>query len=328
MSRPLKIIMAIALIVAIISGGGWYWDRASKFRSTENAYVNADVVQIASQLNGPVVAVYVHEGQLVQAGQALFDIDPEPYKVALAQARAKLAQADQGDRQDVTDVSANVAAVRLAQADLANAQAAALRKHSLVQQNFLARQAEDDAQARVKVAEATVAQARARLAGAKAHSARIGDATPAILAARAAVEKAELDLKHTHVVAGKEGWVVNLTLVSGAPVTAYMPLFAMVARGSFWVDANFKETEIPGIQPGQPAEVEIDMLPGHTYRGVVDIIDSGTGAAFSLLPAQNATGNWVKVTQRVPVRIRFTGEDASLPFRVGASARVTVQTKD
>lgn len=328
MNGSMRIPVAVSLALAVFAGGNWYWQRAAKFRSTENAYVNADVVQVTSQLNGPVRAVHVREGQLVQAGQALFDIDPEPYQAALAQAGAKLAQAEQDARQDETGVSANDAAVHQAEADLANAKAAAHRTHSLVLQKFLAHQADDDAQARVKVAEAALAQAQARLAGARIHVARVGDATPAVLATRAAVAQAELDLKRTHVVAAKDGWIVNLTLVPGTSVVAHMPLFALVARGSFWVDANFKETELPGIQPGQPAELEIDMLPGERYRGVVDVIGNGTGAAFSLLPAQNATGNWVKVTQRIPVRIRFAGEDTNLPFRVGASAKVTVQTKN
>lgn len=327
MNKLMKISLGALLTIAVVAGGVWQWQRAAQFRSTENAYVNADVVQITSQLNGPVLAVHVREGQLVQAGQALFDIDAAPYELALAQAKAKLAQAEQGDRQDLTDVSAAAAAVRHAQADLANAKEAARRARSLVTQKFMAQQADDDAQSRVHVAEAALAQAQAKLAGARAHVARVGDATPAVLAARAAVAQAEHDLKNTHVVAGKEGWIVNLSLVPGTSVVAYMPLFALVARGSFWVDANFKETELPGIQPGQSAEVEIDMFPGQQYRGVVDVIETGTGAAFSLLPAQNATGNWVKVTQRVPVRIRFIGEDAGRPFRVGASAQVTVQTK-
>lgn len=328
MKKPARIAFAILLAIATAAGGGWYWQHAARFRSTDNAYMNADLVQVTSQVNGPVVAVHVREGQPVQAGQALFDIDPEPYQVALAQAKAKLAEAQQGARQSRTDVSANDAAVRQAQADLTNAKAAAQRTRSLVQQKFLAHQADDNAQARVQVAEAALAQAEAKLAGAKVHVARVGEATPAVLAARAAVAQAELDLKRTRVVAAREGWIVNLTLVPGTSVVAYRPLFALVARGSFWIDANFKETELPGIQPGQPAEVAIDMLPGQRYRGVVDVIGNGTGAAFSLLPAQNATGNWVKVTQRVPVRIRFTGEDANLPFRVGASAQVTVQTEN
>lgn len=328
MRRLTRVAVAIAMAIAVVAGGTWYWRYAARYRSTDNAYVNADLVQVSSQLNGLVMAVHVHEGQLVRAGQALFDVDPEPYRVALARARAELAQAEQGARQARTDVSANDAAVRQAQADLTNARAAAQRTRSLVQQKFLAHQADDDAQARVQVSEAALAQAEARLAGARVHAAHVGDATPAVLAARTAVTQAGLDLARTRVVAGREGWIVNLTLVPGTSVVAYRPLFALVARGSFWVDANFKETELPGIEPGQPAEVEVDMLPGRHYRGVVDVIGNGTGAAFSLLPAQNATGNWVKVTQRIPVRIRFAGEDAGLPFRVGASAQVTVRTGD
>jgi membrane fusion protein (multidrug efflux system) len=327
MNKPVKITLVTLLLALSAAGVYAYWQNAQRERSTENAYVNADVVQVASLSNGPVVAVHVKEGQLVQAGEPLFDVDPEPYKVALAQARAKLAQADQGTRQDQTDVSANEAALSQALADLANAKAAAQRTHSLVQQSFLSRQAEDDAQVKVTVAEAGVAQARAKLAGAQVHVASTAGATPAVLAARSAVEQAELDLAHTHVVASKTGWIANLSLVPGTSVVAGLPLFALVAKGSFWVDANFKETELPGIQPGQKAEVEIDMLPGHAYEGVVDSIGNGTGAAFSLLPAQNATGNWVKVTQRVPVRIRLTGVDAEAPLRVGASAQVSVQLK-
>lgn len=326
MKSTIKIAALVLVIMALAVGGGWYWQRASKQRNTENAYVNADIVQVASQLNGPVTKTYVHEGQSIEAGQPLFDLDDAPYRVALAQAQAKLAEAAQGDRQDATDVTANDAGVLQAQTELSNARIAATRTHSLVQQNFLAKQADDDAQAKVRMAEAAVAQAKAKLEGAKVHVARTGgDATPAVLAARAAVAQAELDLKHTHVVASKAGWVANFNLVPGTTVVADMPLFALVSRGSFWVDANFKETELPGIRPGQAAEVDIDMLPDHPFTGVVDIIGNGTGAAFSLLPAQNATGNWVKVTQRVPVRIRLTGGGDMSLLRVGASAQVTVK---
>ena len=327
MNKLARISIAVVVVAALAAGGTWYWQRAARIRTTENAYVNADVVQVASQLSGPVTQVLVHEGQLVEAGQTLFEIDPAPYEVALAQARAKLAEAEQSGRQDATDVNANDAAVAQARADQANAVASAKRTHSLVQQHFLSQQADDDAQAKLRVTEAAVAQAQAKLAGARVHVAHVGDATPAVLAARAAVAQAELDLAHTHVVASKPGWIANLTLVPGTAVVADMPLFALVARGSFWVDANFKETELPGIRPGQHAEVELDMQPGHVFPAEVEVIGNGTGAAFSLLPAQNATGNWVKVTQRVPVRIRFTGADALQAFRVGASAQVTVQLK-
>ena len=315
------------VLLALAAAGGWYWNAASKVRSTDNAYVNADIVQVASQVSGPVVAMHVKEGSFVHAGDALFDVDPAPFKVALLEAEAKLAQARQGTRADVLDVAAARAALARSEVDMNNARAQAVRTHGLVLSRFVSKQAEDDAQARFKMAEAAVAEARSKLARAQAGVASVGGATPAVRAAEAEVERARLDLEHTHVVASKDGWIANLTLVSGSSVAPGQPLFALIAKGSFWVDANFKETELPGIRPGQNAEVELDMLPGKTFQATVETLGGGTGAAFSLLPAQNASGNWVKVTQRLPVRLRFVGAAAALPFKVGASAVVTVRLK-
>ncbi len=327
MNKGIKIASALALLAVGAAAGAWYWQQAGKLRSTENAYVNADIVQVASQISGQVSNVYVKEGQLVKAGQALFEIDPAPFKLALAQAEAKLVEARQSTREDVTNVTADGAAVSQAEADLKNARNTAARTHSLVLQNFLSRQADDDAQAKIAVAEAAVSQARAKLAGAQVHVTPVGGTTAAVLAARAQIEQARLDLAHTQVAASKDGWITSLSLVQGSTVNPNTPLFALIAQGSFWIDANFKETELPGIAPGKPAQIEIDMDPDHAYRGVVETIGQGTGAAFSLLPAQNATGNWVKVTQRVPVRIRFAANETPPVLRVGASAHVSVQIK-
>jgi membrane fusion protein (multidrug efflux system) len=331
MNKLIRITLVSTVAAAIAAAGAYYWLQSSKTQSTENAYVNADIVQIASQLTGPVTQVYVREGQLVKAGQPLFDIDAAPLEVALAQAQAKLAEATQGVRQDQTDVHATEATVAQAQADLNSAKANARRTDSLVQSKFLSAQANDDATVKVKLAEAGVMQARAKLMGAQTHVASVGGtngATPAVLAARAELEQAQLNLTHSHVVASKDGWITNLSLVPGTTVSTGAPLFALISQGSFWVDANFKETELPGIVIGQSAELELDMLPGQTFHGVVESIGNGTGAAFSLLPAQNATGNWVKVAQRVPVRVRFTDLGAAQVLRVGASAHVTVHIKN
>jgi membrane fusion protein (multidrug efflux system) len=327
MKKAFKIGIAALVIAVGATAGIRYWVKSSQVRATDNAYVNADIVQVASRENGQVAKVYVREGQLVNAGQVLFELDPAPFQVALSEAEAKLAEAEQSTREDKTTVSAEQAAVTQAEADLGSARNAYHRTHALVQQNYISKQAEDDALAKMKMAEAALEQAQAKLAGAKLHAAAVGAAPPAVLAAQAAVEQAKLDLEHTKVIASKDGWITNMTLVPGTTVTPNMPLFALVVRGSFWVDANFKETELPGIAVGQPADIRIDMLPGQGYHGVVEIIGNGTGAAFSLLPAQNATGNWVKVTQRIPVRIRFSGSDIMQPFRVGASARVDVHLK-
>lgn len=328
MNRTLKIGVAVLLLAAGAAGGIWYWIRSEHTRATDNAYVNADIVQVASQANGQIATVDAHEGQLVTAGQLLFELDPSPFKLALSMAEAKLAEAEQGTREDQTTVAANQATVMQAAADLGSARSAFLRTQALVKQNFISKQAEDDALAKTRTAQATLAQTEARLAGAKMHTTAVGGATPSVLAARAAVDQARLDLAHTRVVASKDGWISNLTLTPGTMVTANVPLFALIARGSFWVDANFKETELPGIQVGEPADIEIDMQPGQHFHGKVQSIGNGTGAAFSLLPAQNATGNWVKVTQRVPVRIRFAGNDIMQAFRVGASAHVAIDLKD
>jgi membrane fusion protein, multidrug efflux system len=149
--------------------------------------------------------------------------------------------------------------------------------------------------------------------------------TPAVAGAMANLEQAQLDLRHAHVTASQDGWVQNISLAAGTSVTPGTPLFALIVDRSFWVDANFKETQLAQIRPGQPVDVEVDMYPGHVFHGRVESLGGSTGTAFSLLPPQNATGNWVKVTQRVPVKIRFEEFDAKFPLRVGATASVDVR---
>lgn len=319
-----KLVLGIALLLAV-SYAAWHWQLSRQVRSTENAYLNADRVQIGSLVSGIVVAVHVRDGQFVEAGAPLFDIDPAPFLVAQSLAEARLAEAEQARQESLSDVDADQASLAQADADLANLTSSARRVHQLVRQNFLSTQSEEDADAKVKMAQAIVDEARARLDRAHAHVASVDGATPAVLAARASLEQARLDLSHAHISARQAGWIAHHTLVPGSLINAQTPLFALIVQGSFWVDANFKETELPGIHPGQRADVDVEMLPGQHFHGVVESISSGTGAAFSLLPAQNATGNWVKVVQRVPVRIRLQDNAALQPLCVGASAEVTVQ---
>jgi membrane fusion protein (multidrug efflux system) len=189
----------------------------------------------------------------------------------------------------------------------------------------MSQQAVDDAAAKVSVSRATVDQARARLEKARAAIVSRDGNTPAVAAALANLEQAQLDLSHAKVVAPHDGWVVNKKLVAGSSVVAGQPLFGLIRDRSFWVDANFKETELPGVRAGQPVEIVVDMYPGHVFNGKVESFSGGTGSAFSLLPPQNATGNWVKVAQRVPVKVRFDELDAQYPLRVGATATVRVK---
>ncbi len=319
-----KKIVFLILIVATALGIFAYLHFSAHSRSTENAYINADVVNVAAQVAGRVIAVHVHENQSVHKGDALFDIDPAPFAIALARAEADLALAQQSARQDNAEAGAASAQVAQINGDLANARTTLARNQELVAKGFLSRQAIDDSNARVQALRASQDQARAKLT--KAHAApekteERGD----VLKALAAIAQARLDMAHTHVTAIQDGQISNLSLTAGSLVGLGMPLFALIARDSFYIDANFKETELVGIHPGEEVDIEIDMYPGQPFKGSVESISGGTGTAFSLLPPQNATGNWVKIAQRVPVRIKFSPTDADHPLRIGATATVTVQ---
>jgi membrane fusion protein (multidrug efflux system) len=318
--------IAIALALIVLLGGFAFYHYAGLTRSTENAYINADVVNVAAQVSGRVTAVHVVDNQHVHKGDPLFDIDPEPFAIALSRAEADLALARQAARQDNAEVSVARAQVAQMESDLANAQDTYARDKELVAQHFLSQQSLDDAKTRQQSLQASLEQARAKLTKAQAmpqNPEERGD----VLKAKAAIEQAKLDLQHTHVIAAQDGQISNLSLTAGSLVSAGEPLFALIADNSFHIDANFKETELPGIHPGQDVDISIDMYPGKHFKGKVESISGGTGTAFSLLPAQNATGNWVKIAQRVPVRIKLAPTDADHPLRIGATATVSVQLK-
>lgn len=321
-----KIPIAIALLLLALLGGFAYVHFSGNTRSTENAYINADVVSVASQVTGRVTAVHVKDNQYVHKGDALFDIDPEPFSIALTRAQADLALAQQSARQDNAEISVARAQVAQIESDLANARANLARNKELVAQNFLTQQAADDTQARVQALRAALDQARAKLT--KALSAPENtDERGDVLKAQAAIAQAKLDLEHTHLAATQDGQISNFALTAGSLVGAGVPLFALIAQDSFHIDANFKETELAGIHPGEDVDIQIDMYSGQHFKGTVESLSGGTGTAFSLLPPQNATGNWVKIAQRVPVRIKLAPTDAAHPLRIGATATVTVQLK-
>lgn len=247
--------------------------------STDDAYINANVVQIASRVSGNVMRVYVKNNQYVRRGDVLFDIDPESYQLAVNSAKAEL---------------------NVAQAELENADTSEKRIMALVNKQFVSAQNRDNSVANFKIAAAKVERANAALA------------------------QASLNLHYTRITAPSNGWVTNFSLRAGDMVSANQPLFALISDDEFWIDANFKETEMAAIQPGQQAVIETDLYPHHPFAGTVESISGGAGAAFSLLPPQNATGNWVKVTQRIPVRIRVLNPDNRYPLRIGASVTATV----
>ena len=314
---------AIVLLVAIVAGF-MYWRNASRYASTDDAYVNAHQVEINALVAGTVSAVHVVDQQKVKEGDALFDIDPANYQIALSRAQAQLALARQQAGQESAGVSQAEAVLAQRRAEAANARSNWSRNQQLMKSGFLspqggeqARTAVITADAAVKAAEASVTQARAALGNA-------GDENANVQAALAAVKAAELDLSRTHVVAPVSGTIANLSLRPGNAVQASQPLFVLIADNEYWIDANFKETQLKDIRPGQKAEIHSDVYPDRTFHGTVQSLSGGSGAAFSLLPPQNATGNWVKVTQRVPVRVKVDDPDPQRPLRIGTTATVKV----
>jgi membrane fusion protein (multidrug efflux system) len=321
-----KKIIITALVLIILLGGFAYAHFSGNSRSTENAYISADVVSVASLVSGRVKTVYIKDNQFVHTGDALFDIDTAPFAIALTRAQADLALAQQSARQDNAEINVARAQISQTESDLANAKATYARNKELVAQNFLTQQAVDDTQARVQTLQASLDQARAKLSKALSAPEKTEERGD-VLKARAAIAQAQLDLEHTHMSATQDGQISNLTLTAGSMVGIGVPLFALIAENSFHIDANFKETELVGIHPGQDVDIQIDMYPGQHFKGTVESLSGGTGTAFSLLPPQNATGNWVKIAQRVPVRIKFAPTDAEHPLRIGATATVSVQLK-
>lgn len=280
-SRFFKRFLLACVTLLIIFFGVTYWLHKKSIVSTDDAYVNANVVQIAPRVTGQVTKLNIINNQYVKKNQSLFSLDRKPYELAASEAKAKLEKD---------------------QAQLNIAQITSKRMSQLVEQKVASRQTGDSAYADLRSAIAELQLANTNL------------------------ERAALNLQYTEIRAPTSGWVTNVTLRDGSIVEQNHPVFALISDQEFWVDANFKETELSKIVPGQKASIRVDMYPKHIFTGVVESISGGTGAVFSLLPPQNATGNWVKVTQRIPVRVRVTNTDPKYPLRIGASATVTLHT--
>jgi membrane fusion protein (multidrug efflux system) len=322
-------IALLVLLAATIGGVLLYWRHTEIYPSTDNAYTGADVVRVASQINGVVKQVYVQDDDKVASGDPLFDLDPTLYDAALRNARAQF------------DAAASAAGTA---ADALKAAADKLESKRAALEDAIGKYR--DAKAAQKPGQTPSDQLTAALKGwhdalqafndaesefAKAQDAKITVTTPTVQlrAAAAGLDKATHDRVQTHVTAPAAGWVTNVSLRPGAIVQAGTPAFAIVEDGDWWVDANFKETDLGRIKPGQKAAIHLDMYPGLTLDGAVESISAGSGATFSVLPPENATGNWVKVTQRFPIRIKITSApNPDKPLRMGSSASVTIDTTE
>ena len=311
----------------LIIGGAYYWLTSGGTVSTDDAQIKQDIVSVSPQVNGQVVEVFVRNGARVKRGDLLFRIDPQPYRVALEQAQAQLASARLQTQVLRTTEAGTGGDITGAQANLAIKRNALGRQSALLKQGFTTRSAYDDALNDVKTAETDLADARARAANASAAVVHGGE-QPQIAQAQAAVDKAKLDLERTDVRATMDGVIENADkLQVGQMAVEGVGMVSLVHSKSAWVEANFKEKDVGKMVPGQRATIKVDAYSGQKFDGYVQSIGAGTGSEFSLLPAQNANGNWVKVTQRVPVRIAFNGTP-SRPMIAGLSVDATVYFDD
>jgi membrane fusion protein (multidrug efflux system) len=324
-----RIALMAAMPLLLIVGALTYYVSNDRYVSTDNAYVQQDKVSVSALVGGDVVQVAVHENQHVNAGDLLFRIDPAPYRIAIAQADAAIAAAQVkvvGLQSELGTTGVDIAG---AAEDVKFYEAQYGRAAALMERGFSTRAQIESAQHDLSDARAKLAQAQAKAGEARAALATAPSApgvNPGVLAAEAQRRKAELDLSRTTVRAPVAGTVSQTSsLQPGQMMMAGLPAVTIVRSDGGWVDANFKETELARMRVGQPATLRFDAYPGVEVRGHVASIGAGTGSEFSVLPAQNANGNWIKVTQRVTVRIVIDGHPAR-PLIAGLSTHVTVDT--
>jgi membrane fusion protein, multidrug efflux system len=323
MSLRRSLTTAALLVIAAI-GGRYYYVYAQAHPATNDAYLDMNVTHIAAQISGPVQTLAVRSHQKVHGGDLLFSIDPAPFRLAVDEAQARLQQAKDALNAADAKVTAAQAQVDAAQATLNETRRHAARVRDLVKKGTVSQDDGDATERALKDAGDSLAAAKAAYVAAVASRGAPGDLNAAVKAAQALLGQAQLDLQHTRVLAPADGILGSVDIRPGGYVDAGKPLFALVETGEVWVDANFKESDLVHIRPGQSAQISVDLEPGRAFRGRVESLSPASGTAFSLLPPENATGNWVKVTQRFPVRIRVLNPAAGL--RLGASSEVTVDT--
>ncbi|MEA3049310.1 MAG: rane fusion protein multidrug efflux system [Sphingomonadales bacterium] len=326
--KRLRVILMLAVPLILLAVGAYFYLTSGRYVSTDNAYVQQDKVSVSALVTGPIVEVAVKENQRVKAGDLLFRIDPSPYRIALEQAEAQIASAQVSVSKLQAENAGTGADILAAQDNLSISQRNFERYAELLRRGFTTRVLYDQALHGVQEAKQRLANARNQ-AQVSAAQLRSGpeSAQPVIAAAIAARDKALLDLKRTEVRAPVDGYASQTErLQLGNMAVQGLGMVTVVRSGDTWVEANFKETDLKNMAPGQAADIKVDAYSGKLC-GHVASIGRGTGSEFSLLPAQNANGNWVKVTQRVPVRIAIDCQPAR-QLLAGLSVDVTVDTKE
>ena len=326
-----RFVLFVVVPVAAFAGGFAWWMGGGRYISTDNAYVGADKALITPYVTGPIVAIHVKEGQHVAVGDPLFDLDPAPYETALALARGRLAQAKvefanlrESYLSNSDQITMGEESVKLRQADFD-------RKKTLLESHSGTRTDEDTSAAALVQARQILEFVRSQLETAKV---KLGggpnepiEAFPQYIQAKAGVDDAERNLGYTHIkapISGVATMVSDIELGRVAP--AGQAVFAVVADTGVWVDANPKESDLTYVTQGLPATVTVDTYPDREWKGHVCSIAPGTGAQFAILPPQNASGNWVKVVQRVPLRFCFDADQDMTGLRAGLSTDISIDT--
>ena len=322
------ILLVVLLVAGIVFGGRW-WIRSRIFISTDNAFIEAHIHSIAPRLPGTITRVLAQENQLVRKGDLLVELDPADYRVRVQDAAAEVDVARNETAGDYAAVEEAKAAVSLAESRLSQAETDVQRSRNLLEKEVIPREqlerqetARDIAASQLKSAKETLRKEQANLGllGPGGKDARVTQK-------RARLDEARLNLSYTGIHAPVDGYITRKSAEAGNYVQAGQPLMAVVPLEDAWITANFKESQLAHVRPGQQVEFTVDAYGGRRFSGRVESIMAGTGAAFSLLPPENATGNYVKVIQRIPVRIVVEqSTDPQHLLRIGMSVVPTINT--